>query len=136
MQETTDVEPVANPQSPTGSAENTFKPTEPEAVGGGEPTEWEYEFSTCADGRVMFIHLWDRTDLSACERLMHRPIVETDITRSPTGNAFVTDSYGNKYTFHRSPIERSYTCPDLGDLKAAETTRRPAINVMDILASI
>jgi hypothetical protein len=134
MQETTNAESVENLPEPTGSVPNTSKPTGPETEGGGEPTKWEYEFSTCHDGRVMFIGMWDTSDVSACERLMHRPLKPEDITYSPeTGNGFVVDCYDNKYTFKKSPIFRTVEWPEFEDMR--QPTRKVP-DVMDILASL
>ena len=117
----TSAEPVANlPVAATVSAQDTTKPISPVADGGGEDTTpmWEYEFSTYSQGRVMFIGMWDKSDVSACERLLHRPIKSEEITYSETGNGFVVDEYGNRFTFQRKPYFRTVEWPDLGDMIA------------------
>jgi hypothetical protein len=139
MQEERSAEPVASQNTATGSVGNISLLTKPEVGSGGENTkEWEYEFSTCADGRAMFIGLWDTSDVSACERLMHRPMTADEIAYSKeTGNGFCEDKYGNRYTFFkREVIERSYSRPDPGDMREEETPTKTGRSVMDILASI
>ena len=137
------VEPAVNLATVDGaSVSDISKPTDAEAESGGESTKWEYEFSTYSQGRVMFIGMWDSSDVSACERLLHQPMKPGDITYSPeTGNGFVVDEYGNKFTFKKKPYHRTVEWPDFGDMKAeGKPTPAPSkprvMSVEELLAGI
>src|SRR5215813_5926059 len=124
MQERNDVEHVENPPEPTGSAPSTLTPTVPEVVTGGAVTEqptYEYEFSLQTYGSIMFIHLWDTNDKSACERVTNRNLEGQDINYNPeTGNGFIDDCFGNHLTFRKKVEKRSFTHPDFGNLNTEE----------------
>ena len=71
----------------------------------------------------MFIHIWDTDDKSACERVVNRNLSGAEISySSDTGNGFITDKYGNDFTFKKSPIKSSFSHPDFGDLKETVPT--------------
>lgn len=104
--------------------------------------KFEYEFSCLFDGALCFVHLYDTSDVSACERVVHRPVRPNEITYSPTtGNGFVEDP-PFKHTFTKQPYKRTWTTPI--DIKAGvrhENTvaRRQAKHVgtaEDILSSL
>lgn len=104
-----------------------------------EQVKYEYEFSCSVDGRCNFIHLVDTGDVSACERVTHRPIHPGDISYSTTGNGFVTDCYGLKLTFTKQAYENSWETH--ADIKAGveyekKQARRTAPSAADILASL
>jgi hypothetical protein len=47
--------------------------------------------------------------VSACERVIHRPVKVEEITYSPTtGNGFIVDEEF-KYTFTKEPYKRTWT---------------------------
>ncbi len=71
------------------------------------PPKYEYEFSLCFDGCLCFVHLYDTSDVSACERVIHRPVKPEEITYSATGNGFVVDE-SFKYTFTKEPYKRTW----------------------------
>jgi hypothetical protein len=112
-----------------------------------EKETFEYEFSTTSHGQVMWMHLWDTNDKSACERILNRNLSGEQITYSQeTGNGFVMDKWGNDFTFTKKPYKNSYVCTDLGTLETdlppagQQVTRVRAkkvmTDVMDILNSI
>jgi hypothetical protein len=89
-----------------------------------EPPQYEYEFSNYYGGVLHFVHLWDTTDISACERVCHRPLTQADITYSNTGNGFVKDKYDLEYTFKKSPYERSWRHTEISAGTELETDSR------------
>lgn len=107
-------EAVPVPSINLASVDIAMKSTNDKPKDGGDVEKFEYEFSNCYHGRISFITLWDTTDLSACERLTHRPLKIEDIIYSSTGNGFVTDNYGLEYTFTKQPYKSSYVLPEMG----------------------
>lgn len=75
------------------------------------PPKYEYEFSNHDNGGGYFVCLWDTSDVSACERIVHRPLKPEDITYSSTGNGFVQDG-DIRYTFTKSPYQRTAILPN------------------------
>jgi hypothetical protein len=75
-----------------------------------EPTKWEYEFSNFDGAGGYICILWDTNDVSACERVVHRPLTEADITYSQSGNGFVNDGT-LRYTFTKLIYQRSAILP-------------------------
>lgn len=96
--------------------------------------KFEYEFSCLFDGALCFVHLFDTNDVSACERILHRPVRAEEITYSEaTGNAFIEDA-PFKYTFTKEPYKRTWThavthTNTVGRSKATQTAS-------DILSSL
>ena len=80
--------------------------TQPSNPTSEETTEYEYEFSCLYNGHLSFVGIFDSNDISACERLLHRPVDPSEITYSSTGNGFVKDEEF-KFTFTKRPFERS-----------------------------
>jgi hypothetical protein len=106
------------------------------------PPKYEYEFSSTHDGRPSFAYLYDTSDVSACERITHRPVKHEDISYSDTGNGFVVDGDGNKFTFTKQIFQRSWeTHADIKagvEYEAAQLRRKPKhqSTAADILASL
>lgn len=116
-----------SPTNPTLSTEpSSWSPSTDEG-----PVKYEYEFSNHDNYNGYFVCLWDTNDVSACERIVHRPLSAADITYSPSGNGFVQDG-DIRYTFTKSPYQRSAILPNL-KAGAAREKRRSAD---DILASL
>jgi hypothetical protein len=98
---------------------------------------YEYEFSCSVDGRCSFIHLVDSDDVSACERVTHRPLKHEDISYSGTGNGFIVDCYGLKMTFTKQPYVKSWET--YADIKAGveyEKRSKKQQTAADILAGL
>jgi hypothetical protein len=76
-----------------------------------EEGKYEYEFSLLWDGHLYFVYLYDTSDVSACERLLHRPVKQDELSYSDTGNGFVVDEEF-RYTFKKNPYKRTYMAPD------------------------
>lgn len=122
---------------------STLSSSEPSSCESEEVIEgkFEYEFSLCFEGCLCFVHLYDTNDLSACERVIHRPVKAEEITYSPsTGNGFVGDDVF-RYTFTKQPYKRTWTT--YADIKTgveyentvAKTQRKHKMTADDILSS-
>jgi hypothetical protein len=68
----------------------------------------EYEFTNLWKGCLYCVHLYDTDDVSACERVLNRPVRREEISYSDTGNGFIVDEEF-KYTFQKSPFQRTFT---------------------------
>ena len=87
----------------------------------------EYEFTNLWEGCLYCIHLYDTSDVSACERILHRPVRPEEISYSDTGNGFIVDEEF-RYTFQKSPYRRTFT-----NIKVKEA---PPTKADDILAEL
>lgn len=98
---------------------------------------FEYEFTNLWDGCLYSVYLSDTSDVSACERVLNRPVTAEELSYSDTGNGFVVDGEF-KYTFHKSPYKRiSASIPQPS--YEAKMNRRQSIKVRtadDILAEL
>lgn len=97
--------------------------------------KFEYEFTNLWDGCLYSVYLYDTSDVSACERVLNRPVKAEEISYSDTGNGFVVDGEF-KYTFHKNPYKRLFAPPISVD---AKLRRRQSISVRtadDIIASL
>ena len=143
MLETENAERAVDLQSIPVFARNTTKLTNDVIESGGEPIkespEYEYEFSCTIDGHCSFIGLYDSNDVSACERITHRPVKAEEIAYSDTGNGFINDNFGLSYTFTKQHFKRSWE--SYADIKAgvkleAKQQRRKTPTAADVLASL
>jgi hypothetical protein len=68
-------------------------------------------------------------------------VTTNDLLYSPTGNGFISDEFGNKFTFNKVQA-RSYTRPDFGDVKGEsivvekKSLARDKLSAEDVLASL
>jgi hypothetical protein len=119
--------PLITPKKQSPVEHVPWTPSSPD-----EPPQYEYEFSNWHRGVLYFVHLWDTTDISACERVCHRPLTQADITYSESGNGFVKDKYDLEYTFKKQVYKRSVVLPDIKSGVRLEKGQTAA----DILASL
>jgi hypothetical protein len=73
----------------------------------------KYEFTFIWDGRLHTAIVYDRTLLSACERVLCHPVEEGRIQASKTGNYFLVDDGGQHWAIKKHPYAPSavFTTP-------------------------
>jgi hypothetical protein len=78
-----------------------------------EKQEVKYEFTFIWDGRLHTAIVYDRTLLSACERVLCHPVEEGRIQASKTGNYFLVDDGGQHWAIKKHPYAPSavFTTP-------------------------
>jgi hypothetical protein len=98
--------------------------------------EFEYEFSfICTDGSPCFCTLWDKTDLSACQRISCANLAQEQVVyNKETGvGFFVVDGF--RWSFRKEPIQRSYG-PWYRNARQTPEPVKKGQNADDILAAL
>jgi hypothetical protein len=96
-------DPVSTEKTLTSQPSEQSLCEEPENP--NEPPKYEYEFTNLWDGCLYSVYLYDTNDLSACERVLNRPVESSELSYSQCGNGFVVDGEF-KYTFCKNPFRR------------------------------
>jgi len=82
----------------------------------------------------------DTNDLSACERVLCHPVKLEDLTFSDSGNGFITDKDGQRWSFHKEPYNKSFTLPEIkldpSELKPVIRRGLPTKTAAEILDSL
>lgn len=115
--------PVLRPSTKEPLQETS--PTEPVSLDDGK---LEYEFTNLWQGCLYCVHLYDTDDLSACERVLNRPVKPEELSYSNTGNGFIVDDEF-KFTFKKAPFQRTFT-----NIRVKEAPQ--GMSAEDILASL
>lgn len=100
--------PLLKPTSLTPTSSHTEQSTSLTAPPSFDDGKLEYEFTNLWEGCLYCVHLYDTDDVSACERVLNRPVKPEEISYSNTGNGFILDDEF-KYTFQKSPFQRTFT---------------------------
>lgn len=71
----------------------------------------KFEFSYVDDDLDMhFIHIYDEDIVSACERVLFRPVNVEELKAGAQGNFFILGWINTNFTIHVSPYEPSSHC--------------------------
>jgi hypothetical protein len=121
-----------SPTNPMSSMEQSLCTTTTLNPESDETTKHEYEFTFLYENHLSCVHLYDTSDVSACERVLHRPVKPEEITLSESGNGFIVDG-DFRFTFTKNPYKRTYI-----EVKPTEKPKRrmEPQSAADVLAGL